>query len=98
TQADYYGLASFFSQVTARQDPRFPNVQGAKLVAVNPAAGPAVNPRTGRPQPPKFLGGPEPKLDPNADRREAYAAWLTAPQNPFFARGLVNRYWSYFFH
>ena len=32
------------------------------------------------------------------DRREAYAAWLTSPKNPFFARGLVNRIWSYFFH
>ena len=35
---------------------------------------------------------------PDADRREAYAHWLTAPENPFFARGLVNRIWSYFFH
>src|SRR5262249_30002975 len=64
TQADYYGVASFFSQVSSRQDPRLPNVQGAKLVALNPAAGPATNPRTGRPQPPKFLGGAEPKIDP----------------------------------
>jgi hypothetical protein len=27
----------------------------------------------------------------------AYAKWLTDAKNPFFARGLVNRYWSYFF-
>ena len=32
------------------------------------------------------------------DRRETYAKWLTGAKNPFFARGLVNRYWSYFFH
>ncbi|MBY0515080.1 MAG: DUF1553 domain-containing protein [Gemmataceae bacterium] len=98
TQADYYGLASFFNQVSTRQDPRFPTLGNTKVVAVNPAAGFATNPRTGRPQPPRFLGGEEPKLPPTADRRTAYAAWLTAPQNPFFARGLVNRYWSYFFH
>ncbi|MDB5306294.1 MAG: hypothetical protein JWO38_496 [Gemmataceae bacterium] len=98
TQADYYGLASFFSQVTARQDPRLPAVPNTKIVSLSPAAGFAVNPRTGRAQPPRFLGGKEPAVAPGADRRETYAAWLTAPENPFFARGLVNRVWSYFFH
>ena len=97
TQADYYGLASFFTQVSTRQDGRsvLPNT---KLIQLNLAAGNAGNPRSGRPQPPKFLGGEEPKLAANVDRREAYAQWLTSPKNPFFARGLVNRYWSYFFH
>lgn len=98
TQADYYGLGSFFSQVSTRQDSRFPNVSRAKLVQINRAAGPATNPRTGRPQPPRFLGGAEPKLPDRADRRLAYARWLTAKDNPYFARGLVNRLWSYFFH
>src|SRR5207302_104280 len=69
TQADYFGLASFFNQLGTRPDARFPPGQNAKLVQVNPAAGPATNPRTGRPQPPRFLGGAEPKLPPTADRR-----------------------------
>jgi hypothetical protein len=98
TQADYYGLASFFSQVSVRVDSRFPNVPNAKVVQLNLAAGPAVDPRTGRAHPPRFLGGAEPQLAAGQDRRLAYAAWLTSQQNPFFARGLVNRLWSYFFH
>ncbi len=98
TQGDYYGIASFFSQVSVRNDPRFPTVPNTKLVQLNLNAGAATNPRTGRPQPPKFLGGDEPKLDAKQDRREAYAVWLTSPKNAFFARGLVNRVWSYFFH
>ncbi len=98
TQADYYGLASFFTQVSPRQDGRFAAIPNTKLIQLNLAAGNANNPRSGKLQPPRFLGAEEPKLDPNADRREAYAAWLTSPKNPFFARGLVNRYWSYFFH
>jgi hypothetical protein len=99
TQADYYGLASLFSQVSTRPDGRsaLPG-QVNKLVQITRAAPPATNPRTGRPQAPRFLGGTEPKLEPNSDRREAYARWLTAPENPYFARGLVNRLWSYFFH
>jgi hypothetical protein len=97
TQADYYGLASFFNQVSVRPDTRMPNVPNARLVQLNLGAGSATNPRTGQPQPPRYLGGDEPKLPAGADRREAYAKWLTAPENRFFARGLVNRFWSYFF-
>jgi hypothetical protein len=98
TQADYYGLASFFSQVSTRQDARFPTIPNSKFVQVNLAAGNATNPRSGQPQRPRFLGGVEPELATETDRREAYARWLTAPDNRFFARGLVNRIWSYFFH
>jgi len=98
TQADYFGLGSFFSQVSTRPDVRYPGIQNAKLVQVNLAVGPATNPRTGKLQPPRFLGGAEPTLAPEVDRREAYAAWLTSPDNTFFARGMVNRIWSYFFH
>ena len=98
TQADYYGLGSFFSQVGVRPDVRFPAVPNTKLVQLNLAAANATNPRSGRPQPPRFLGGVEPEITAGTDRRETYARWLTAPENPFFARGLVNRFWSYFFH
>jgi len=31
------------------------------------------------------------------DPREAFAAWLTAPGNPFFARAAVNRAWYWIF-
>lgn len=100
TQADYYGLASFFNQVSTRPDTRF-NAQrtpNAKFVQLNLQAGLSTNPRTNQLQPPRFLGGDEPKLAAGVDRREAYAQWLTQADNPLFARGLVNRLWSYFFH
>ena len=98
TQADYYGLASFFSQVSTRPDTRFTGIANSKLVQVNLTAGPAINPRTSRGQPPRYLGGEEPTLPAGVDRRTAYAQWLTSPEQPYFARGLVNRIWSYFFH
>src|SRR5262249_52109815 len=31
------------------------------------------------------------------DRREALADWLAAPDNPYFARAIVNRVWRNFF-
>lgn len=98
TQGDYYGLHSFFNQVSTKADPRLPGVKNARSVLVNPAAGYSRNPRTGQLQPPRFLGGTEPELPPNTDRRLAYADWLTSPENPYFARSLANRFWSYFFH
>src|SRR5207253_9848783 len=50
TQADYYGVASFFSQVSSRPDPRVPGIGNAKLVQVNLAGGFATNPRSGQAQ------------------------------------------------
>jgi hypothetical protein len=102
TQADYYGLASFFNQVTSKPDPLAPTLPRpdpkAKLVTLNFAAGNSLNIRTNAGQPPRFLGGVEPKIAPGEDRREVYARWLTTPENPFFARSLTNRIWSWFFH
>ncbi len=98
TQADYYGVHSFFNQVTTKPDPRLSGVVNAKTILVNLSTGPSTNPRTAKPQPPRYLGGAEPKLEAGIDKRTDYARWLTAPENPHFARSLVNRVWSYFFH
>lgn len=98
TQGDYYGLHSFFNQVSIKPDPRQVGVLNAKTILLNLAAPSSTNPRTGLLQPPRYLGGGEPALDASTDRRTAYARWLTAPENPFFARSLVNRIWSYFFN
>ena len=35
-----------------------------------------------------------PAIPDDADRREALARWLTAPENPWFARSIVNRLWG----
>ncbi len=98
TQADYYGLAGFFNQVTNKPDPLLAPRDGkARVVLLNLAAGNALNPRTGAGQPPRFLGGIEPKIAPGEDKRVVYAQWLTSADNPYFAKSLTNRIWSYFF-
>ena len=98
TQGDYYGLRSFFDQVTVKNDPRLTGVANAKTIVVNLAGGYSRNPRTGQLQPPRFLGEGEPEMKPATDRRAVYAEWLTSPENPHFARSMTNRVWSYFFH
>jgi Protein of unknown function (DUF1549)/Protein of unknown function (DUF1553) len=53
------------------------------------------DPATGRPLAPKALGGPE--LSASGDPRERLFAWLTEPDNPYFARSFVNRVWAVYF-
>jgi hypothetical protein len=91
-QKDYYGLAGFFAQVGRKGGPEF----GEEQVYVT-QHGDATNPRTKQVIAPKFLGGEEPKLDPEGDRRAALADWLTAKSNFDFARVAVNRIWAEYF-
>ncbi|MBL8793763.1 MAG: PSD1 domain-containing protein [Planctomycetia bacterium] len=42
----------------------------------------------------RFLGGIEPDLKADGPHRPAFAAWLTAADNPWFARAMVNRTWG----
>lgn len=98
TQGDYYGLHSFFNQVAVKPDPRQTGIPNAKTILLKLNAPSSTNPRTAKPQPPRYLGGVEPKLEPGTDHRADYARWLTSPENPHFARSLTNRIWSYFFH
>ncbi|MEI6809943.1 MAG: DUF1549 domain-containing protein, partial [bacterium] len=42
---------------------------------------------------PTPLGGKPLQLKPDQDPRLAFADWLTAPGNPWFARNIVNRIW-----
>jgi hypothetical protein len=51
------------------------------------------HPRTHKPQPPVAFGTPAGPLGPDDDRRERFADWLTAKDNPYFARSIANRIW-----
>ena len=42
-----------------------------------------------------FPDGASAKLVPGQDPREVFANWLVAPKNPWFARNIVNRIWSW---
>jgi hypothetical protein len=45
----------------------------------------------------RFLDGKEPDWARQPDPRAAFATWLTARDNPFFARVAVNRVWAQLF-
>ncbi len=89
TQDDYYGFAAFFSRVKQKKGP-LPDDE----VIYTVDSGDVRQPRTGQVMKPKALGGPVYENDPKVtDRRAQLATWLTGPENPFFAKSLVNRVW-----
>jgi hypothetical protein len=46
---------------------------------------------------PRALGDPRPISLTNKTRREAFVGWLTQPDNPYFAKTAVNRFWAELF-
>ncbi len=103
TQDQYYHLGAFFSQVSFADDPA---AGGAKLVgtAVEKAralfeivkdapTGEMLHLRTNKVAEPTFPFAA--KAEITGARREQLAAWITSPDNRYFASSYVNRQWGY---
>jgi hypothetical protein len=91
TQKQYYEMANLFGRVGLKNGTRAGDVS----VYTNPT-GEVNHPRLAKPLPPRPLDGEAIPLDSEKDRREHLADWLTSPQNPYFARAVVNRVWKNF--
>src|SRR5207302_1492689 len=105
TQDQYYQLAAYFAQVQRVEDAKFKgqkvggtDVEGAKPLVEDIAdatAGEVKHERTGKVTPP-HLPYTYPGMPAGGKtRREQVAKWITARENPYFARSYVNRLWSY---
>lgn len=95
SQDDYYGLAAAFARVGRKggfADAEVPTGETIFLAA----EGQVVHPRTGKAIAPRPLGGPDFALSRYDDPRRSLAKWMTAPDNPYFARTMANRLWGHF--
>ncbi|HEV3118748.1 MAG TPA: DUF1549 and DUF1553 domain-containing protein, partial [Gemmataceae bacterium] len=89
TQDQYWSMANLFSQVAIKN-----GAHSGEVTVQSQPTGDVLHPRRGVPMPAAPLDGKE--AGPGQDRRRFFADWLTAPDNPYFARALVNRVWRNF--
>jgi hypothetical protein len=97
SQDDFYELAAYFGPLKRKGQGISAPISGeAEFIGFAPgrSAGEVRHPVTGEVMKPKPPDGPRETLDPKRDPREGLAAWVTRPDNPFFARATVNRVWG----
>jgi hypothetical protein len=96
SQADYYQLAAVFARVGRKRGFADAEVPTAETIYLTDE-GAVVHPRTGAVMPPRPPGGADFRLTRYDDPRRSLARWMTAPDNPYFARTMANRMWGHFF-
>src|SRR5205814_513575 len=100
-QTEYWGMAAFFSKVQP-DNPKNAN-KGADNSKIGVQEGNGRSrlkdffPESAKEVPPKFLGGEVAKLSPNEPYRPVLGRWMTAPENPYFCKAIVNRTWALMF-
>src|SRR5439155_20415743 len=105
-QEEFYGMASFFTEVRGRREPKDSEMRGYHVEDSH--RGPVGKKLMGMGGPdlsiPDSKSGPiKPSFietgkgaESGVSRRASFAKYLTSPENLQFARMCVNRYWSHF--
>ncbi|MFP6701603.1 MAG: DUF1549 and DUF1553 domain-containing protein, partial [Planctomycetaceae bacterium] len=90
TQDNYYGIAAAFTRIGRTKGAR------ADDEVIFPASsGEIKQPRTGKTMKVHLLLTGDIDVPDDQDRRRVFADWLTAADNPFFAKATVNRIWGH---
>lgn len=93
SQKDYWGMAAFFTQIQTPGKSKLVYQVGLKdYPEITLGSLKDGTPDGFMLRPPTFLGGAELKSTKETNRG-AFAEWMTAPKNPYFARAMVNRTW-----
>ena len=87
---DYYQFAAFFSRIGRKKGMQ----PGEDRIFHNRGVPQATSPKGVHA--PATLGGQPATVTVDTDPRAALVDWMTTPDNPFFSRSLVNRYWKHF--
>lgn len=96
TQDDYFQMAAFFGQMQRKGQGISAPISGEPEYWWNggSASGTVKHPITEAVMTPKPPDGPEMPLAEGQDPREKLVDWMTQPENPFFAKAIVNRVWA----
>jgi len=93
SQAEYYNLAAFFTQVGRKPT----MIAGEDLIFHKRGIAQAEHRKTHQMLKPAALGQQPLDIAPDDDPRLKLVDWMADKSNPFFAKALVNRYWKHFF-
>jgi hypothetical protein len=93
TRDQFWGYAAFFSSL----EKRGPDEISADPIRERPDHREAAIPGTAKVVRATFLDGSTPRFRPHEPARMTLAEWMTAPENPYFARAAVNRIWAQLF-
>ncbi len=107
TQNQYYEMGAYFAQVGFKRgqvckEVIFAEAGGSFVVTSEEIVyhkydgGEVKHLKTDAVMVPKVPVGEAKSIAPGADRRVPMVDWLVAPENPFFAKSMANRIWSYF--
>ncbi len=96
-QEDYYQLAAFFGSMKRKGQGISTPISGEPEYWYWRPGGTVKHPVSGEVMKPKPPDGPFIEIPESQDPREALVDWMLQPDNPFFARAIVNRIWGEFF-
>jgi hypothetical protein len=88
----FWGMAAFFAGIKSQRQMDFLLPEGD-----DPAKHELKLPNSDKVIQARYLDGTEPEWKEGTASRATLAAWVTAKDNPYFARAGVNRLWAYFF-
>ena len=105
TMDNYYETAAYFAQINLAKDPASADktiggtaVEGAKPLyemVTDKKNGEMIHLRTNTATPPKVPYDADLIPASTTSRREQFAAWMTSPENDYFAMSYANRIWGY---
>jgi hypothetical protein len=90
SQDNYYGIAAAFTRIGRKKGATTDD----EIIYVT-RSGEIQQPRTKKTMKVHLLLKGDVDVPPEQDRREVFANWLVAKENPFFARASVNRIWGH---
>jgi hypothetical protein len=99
SQEDFFGFTLAFAYITRGVDPKLQKQKinlGGVYVTNEPLAH-FVQTVAGKVTAPRVLGGADIAVKAGDDPRRAVWEWMVGPDNPYFARAIVNRVWAYYF-
>ena len=93
-QDDFYSFAAFFARIGRKGVGISAPISGGEEAIYAIPTGSVKHPLTGKSMVPTPLLGKPLDIAPDKDPRDVLAEWVTAKDNPYFAKVIVNRVWA----